>query len=201
MESPVMSYAQRLLITAGVSLAILVPFFVAGFLTTVGATKRTPKPLPLFVALFVLELLLTWSFKLVLFIPSWGGWNWQGKILEIAWPLLLVALVPTISAESIGLKLPAEFRRWRELLIVCLLYAAIFIPFMLYMMHGQLHFGTTLPTYVFQLTLPGLGEELVYRGVLLMLLNRIFGRPWRFAGIQFGWGFVIIRPCLACCMA
>ena len=40
--------------------------------------------------------------------------------------------------------------------------------------------------------MPGLGEEIMYRGVMLMLLNEAFGRPWKFAGIQFGWGFIIV---------
>ena len=29
-------------------------------------------------------------------------WNWQGKLLETGWPLLLAALVPGISLASLG---------------------------------------------------------------------------------------------------
>jgi len=56
------------------------------------------------------------------------------------------------------------------------------------------HFGIDgqLPTFAYEATMPGLGEEFVYRGVFLMLLNDAFGRPWKFAGIQFGWGFIIV---------
>lgn len=39
--------------------------------------------------------------------------------------------------------------------------------------------------------MPGLAEEIVFRGVHQSLLNRAFGRPWRIANADFGWGLII----------
>jgi len=43
----------------------------------------------------------------------------------------------------------------------------------------------------FQATMPGLAEELVYRGAFLALCDRAFGRPWRIAGAEVGWGLIV----------
>jgi membrane protease YdiL (CAAX protease family) len=45
--------------------------------------------------------------------------------------------------------------------------------------------------WTFLLIMPGLAEELVFRGVFQSLLNRVFGKPWRLANADFGWGLVI----------
>jgi len=37
----------------------------------------------------------------------------------------------------------------------------------------------------------GFGEEILYRGYVQSRLNEVFGKPWRFFGVPFGWGAVI----------
>jgi membrane protease YdiL (CAAX protease family) len=39
--------------------------------------------------------------------------------------------------------------------------------------------------------MPGLAEELLFRGLYQSLLNRVFGRCWRLGGAQFGWALPI----------
>lgn len=185
------SYLERVLLGSAINLALLLPFFALAFLTT-RRGKSAAKPVLLFVALFVLDMACIWSFKLVQVIPAWGGWNWQGKVLEAGWPVLLALALPAVFAVSrVGLTLPEDKRSWRTTAMTCALFTAIGIPVMLLM---GAHFGVQkdLPTFAYEATMPGLGEELAYRGVFLMLLNEAFGRPWRFAGIQFGWGFIIV---------
>jgi hypothetical protein len=43
----------------------------------------------------------------------------------------------------------------------------------------------------FQLTLPGVEEELFYRGILLFALDRAFTGRVRFLGVDWGWGAVL----------
>lgn len=41
------------------------------------------------------------------------------------------------------------------------------------------------------MTMPGLDEELFYRGVLLLMLSEAFGRPIRVLGAPMGWGALV----------
>lgn len=45
--------------------------------------------------------------------------------------------------------------------------------------------------WAFLLIMPGLAEELVFRGVYQSLLNGVFGKPWRVADAEFGRGMII----------
>jgi hypothetical protein len=46
--------------------------------------------------------------------------------------------------------------------------------------------------WLYQLSMPAIEEEFIYRGILLLLFDRAFGRTWKFAGVKFGWGAVIM---------
>ncbi len=183
-------YLLHLGLTAGINLALLMPLFLLAFLT--GSRPRSYTPIFLFAALFVLDMGLVLMPRVVDVIPSWGGWNWQGKVLQMAWPVLLVLFVPAFAAARDGFKLPVERRSWRALPVACVAYLFIGIPVLL-LLGARFSPGTPdLPMWLYEATMPGLGEEFVYRGIFLVLLNEAFGRPWKFAGIQFGWGFVIV---------
>ena len=44
---------------------------------------------------------------------------------------------------------------------------------------------------LYQVTLPGIAEELAYRGVIQSQLNSIFPKSWKLFGVSLGWGFGI----------
>lgn len=52
-------------------------------------------------------------------------------------------------------------------------------------------------TVFFQLTMPGLEEEILYRGLMLYFLDKGLGTKWRLLGVQFGWGAFITSALFA----
>ena len=118
------------------------------------------------------------------FWPS--NWNWEGKTLAVALSLA-VAAPPLLGWRKSGFTLEQDRKGLKGALILCGLLVALFTGLALYF-PGQ---GTDLDTLAFQLTMPGLDEELFYRGVLLLMLNEAFGRPLRVLGAHMGWGALI----------
>jgi membrane protease YdiL (CAAX protease family) len=114
-------------------------------------------------------------------------WSWQESILSTVWPFLLIALVPGISLASIGVT--SRFRPgWlKPSILAGALALAVPAVFFLLGTRKKLDAGS----WIFLLIMPGLAEELVFRGVFQSLLNRVFGKPWRLANAEFGWGLII----------
>jgi uncharacterized protein len=46
-------------------------------------------------------------------------------------------------------------------------------------------------SFLFYLPFVGFGEEILYRGYIQSRLNKAFGTPWRYLGVDWGWGIVI----------
>jgi membrane protease YdiL (CAAX protease family) len=114
-------------------------------------------------------------------------WSWQESLLSSAWPFLLAVLVPGISLASIGVT--SRFRPgWLKPSIVAGL-VALAVPAVFFVLGARRRLDGE--GWAFLLTMPGLAEELVFRGVYQSLLNRLFGKPWRLANAEFGWGLII----------
>ena len=176
------SYFCRVVLQAGLTLACVLPFV----LIAVWHSRTRRWGLLLFVvSLVVLDVALTE-------IPRVDGfqhlhWSWQECILSAAWPFLLVALVPGISLASIGVA--SRFRPgWLKPSVVALL-VAMAVPAVFFMLGARKNLDAQ--GWAFLLIMPGLAEELVFRGVYQSLLNRVFGKPWRLANAEVGWGIII----------
>ena len=117
-------------------------------------------------------------------IPT-SDWAWTGKLMATA-GLLLVAASPWFGFRRSGLTLwqaPGSGPAW---FVFALVAAALFVLAYVYRDGAD-----SLDTILFQWTMPGIEEELFYRGVLLLALNEALdgGNRRRFAGI--GWGGVL----------
>lgn len=114
-------------------------------------------------------------------------WSWQECIVSTAWPFSLIALVPEISLVSAGVT--SRFRPgWLKPSMIALLLAlAVSAVFFILGVRKKLD----AEGWAFLLIMPGLAEELVFRGVYQPLLNRVFGKRWRLANAEFGWGLII----------
>ncbi len=175
-------YVYRVALQSGLTLACSLPFV----LVAAWHSRTRRWGLLLFVAsLVVLDAALVE-------IPRVDGfqhhhWSWQESLLSSAWPFLVVALIPGTSLATIGVT--SRFRSgWLKPSIVAGL-VALAVPAVFFVLGAR----KTLDGegWTFLLIMPGLAEELVFRGVYQSLLNGVFGKPWRLANAEFGWGLFI----------
>ena len=130
--------------------------------------QRRWAPAVLFLGLLALDDLLTslpQAVDALTVVP--GAWNWEGKALSLIFALAFIVLGP-LSATEAGLTLRQRAGSVRPALLATLALTAASFGI------GTL-FGGGPPdaeTVAFQLTAPGLAEEVAYRGVFIALLHR-----------------------------
>jgi hypothetical protein len=125
-------------------------------------------------------------------------WNWSGKALDIGVMLVIAALfivTRRFTAGDFGLTLRQAPGTWRAILFMM-------IPYLIVMAALTARwFGETTPqsaeTIWFEATMPGLAEELLWRGILLALLDRMFTARLRLAGAQIGYGAIALTLAFA----
>lgn len=166
----------------GLNLLILAPFF---FLARRSSKDSFyVKVLLYFAIIYLINNVLTASLALPLFPGQ--RFNWLGKGAATLFLVLCVYLFPGFRREQFGLTGKIQWDGTRPILILCAIYFLLRIG--LYAFSGEATAALHLETVLFQATLPGIHEELLYRGVLMGLLSAVFIRPsWRFAGVDFGW--------------
>lgn len=128
-------------------------------------------------------------------------WNWLGKLFVLAWAIPFLAFGP-ITFTDAGFRKPKPGTTARAAMIVAVLALIAFIA------HWFLRTETprSAETILYQLTMPAVAEEVVFRGVLFAVIERAFGErgsigpPWwksravwltaiAFA-LMHGWGVV-----------
>jgi membrane protease YdiL (CAAX protease family) len=120
-------------------------------------------------------------------------WNWVGKSLGIAWPFALIAITAgtfvTYSEAGITRRLA---RDWVALTATVALAQCVFAGASA--LAGPVGRFSSLgwETLLFQVAMAPLADELVYRGVLQGMANRVFERRWHVAGARVGWSTLIV---------
>ncbi len=121
----------------------------------------------------------------------WGGfllWGWSGKLYSIVLVLILVCLSQgLVSWRDAGLTLQQYLGSLAPSLVLLFLTAAAMSVWGSMFPKGESDPGLLLYLAI----LPGLNEELVYRGVLPACLTRAFGKPWSLASARFGCSILI----------
>jgi membrane protease YdiL (CAAX protease family) len=145
-----------------------------------------------------LGLLSLFFFGLLLLVRIEIYWDflqspWQGMVLGAVYALLVILI--TKSAGSSGLTAKIDRLAWRDAIIATVLLLVFVVVRNLVLRNispaPQGGTGVGVEFLLYQLTMPGIAEELAYRGVIQSRLNTIFPRPWKIAGAPLGWGFVI----------
>lgn len=112
-----------------------------------------------------------------------GSWNWQGKLLALC-ATLAIASLPAFGWRRAGFTLFQEPGSLRAAMPVAALYCAFFIAIALAFPGGP----ADVETAAFQLTMPGIEEELFYRGILLLALDQAFRGPKTVSRRRLGLG-------------
>lgn len=167
---------------------VLALLLAGGGLIGLASRRRVRAGWLLAAALLVLinDALLTRCYGLIPDLLPALDRNWQGKLMALAATLAIAAL-PAFGWRRAGLTLEQKPRSWRSAVPVALLYGAFFVALAAAFPNGPLE----REDLAFQLTMPGLEEELFYRGVLLFALDRAFTGRVRLLGIEWGWGAVL----------
>lgn len=117
-------------------------------------------------------------------------WNWVGKSVSLIIALAVISNFRPLSQREFGLTRKFTLSEARPLLLICLVYFVLRIFLYIVSIDGYISFD--IETVLFQATLPGLEEEVVFRGFLLTILNHVFVRSrWRLANVSFGWAAII----------
>lgn len=115
-----------------------------------------------------------------------GIWNWQGKLMALA-ATIAVAALPAFGLRQAGLTLSHTAGSLKAAAPVAAAYCAFFVVIALLFPAEP----ARAEDVAFQLTMPGLEEELFYRGVLLFALDQAFQGRKRLLGVDWGWGAVL----------
>lgn len=134
----------------------------------------------------VYQALLTRGFWMIPDPFPQADWNWAGKLAATGGTLIVMAL-PAFGWKRCGMTLE-QGPRWGGALVMFAALAGLFFWLALSSADGK---PDSLETIAFQWTMPGLDEELFYRGTLLLALNEAFRGRMSIAGAPIGYGGVL----------
>jgi membrane protease YdiL (CAAX protease family) len=175
---------QNTTLNSIVHLALLLPLFIIAWRR---AKNKSFTPLIWFGIIYMISnLLQTMLSDVVLFEGQ--QYNWVGKGAALLFLVVCCFIIKGYSKKDFGLVSPA-WENSKSLLRVCAIYLLIRIG--LYVFSSEASAAIHTETFLFQATLPGLQEELLFRGLLLGLLNSFFVSNWTVIKVKFGWAAII----------
>jgi uncharacterized protein len=155
-----------------------------------------PELLALFFAVFFIDnllIVLTNRFSSLQLITNtiWEGFlvcGWSGKLYSIVCMVILLYLTrKMLRTEDLGLTFRQNPGSVLPACTATLLLAAWAFLVGISSPKGKLD----VPTLAYLAVMPGLNEELVYRGFLLAILNKIIPGNLNLLGTPFGWGIIV----------
>lgn len=170
------------------------------FLLLVLILRRRILAKPGFLALFFgiyfmdnLAITLTNHYPALLIIPNriWEGfllYGWSGKLYSVVLAIGLLFLVkPWLTLEDLGITLKQKEGSLLPSALIVLALAAWSLRVGVNSPKGEFDLGLL----IFMAIMPGLNEELIYRGYLLGILNILKPPKFNLLGAPVGWGFIL----------
>lgn len=167
-------------------LAIILPLLL---LAQVTSKNTQPKYLLLFAVYFLVDSytrILGYEFIEVDFLTL----NWSGTILSTLLALGFVLYHAKDIRKEMGFttQVKKETLRLGIVIFLAFLLFDFIFKLLIFPKGGQFN----LEQLAFQATMPGISEEVVFRGILLWILNKAFVPTKKIKNTFFGWGFIII---------
>jgi membrane protease YdiL (CAAX protease family) len=148
----------------------------------------TPRPIVLAALLYGLN-------ELAVMVPVWGHalnfglqFNWAGKLLSTLLSLVVIYGFKWVSPAEAGLVRPRP-GSWRLAGLVVL--AVSVLEFISGFSNRFHHPQPSLEAHLYQLLMPGIAEELFFRGTFLALLARAYPRSFPFLGGRLSWAGIV----------
>jgi len=166
----------------------MLPIFIIAFFKS---KKGNLKFLLLFIIIFLADTYLQIFSKQL--IPDFFGlkFTWIGKFLSLVLSLSVIYFVSKNDRKEIGFTASTNSKKQIKFGVLFFLGFLTFdfiFKFILFPKGGEFD----LETFVFQATMPGLTEEILFRGIYLWIFDKVFLPNWNYKGITFGWSFVIV---------
>ena len=121
--------------------------------------------------------------------------NWQGKAAVSLLALGFIYTYPKIEKADYGWRWNIHPKSLLPVVAGTLLMALVMnLP--AWLQHQEI--SRTTEKLIYFSSLPGIAEELMYRGVFLALLNSSLGKGFRIAGATMGWGSFIVAVLFGC---
>lgn len=167
-------------------LAIISPLLL---LASIKSEKTNLKYLLIFVSYFLLDSFLNTLNIFDSIFPNLN-WNWDGKLLSLILSLGFIFYHSKEIRRDIGFTIKFN-KKELELGVLAFLGFLLFdfvFKWFLFPKEG----GFNLESFLFQTSMPGLTEEILFRGIYLWLLSKAFVSSKIIKGVSFGWSFIIV---------
>lgn len=110
-------------------------------------------------------------------------WNWLGKLFSAAVLLIAISILPRETRQRVGLRWHQDEGSLRPALLCIVLLCALSWTMEAWSAEGT---DTSPERLAFQALMPGLDEELFFRGIFLAFLLRAFDERFSFVGAPVG---------------
>ena len=136
--------------------------------------------------LFILDII--W-FNLPVYFLKDSQFPWQPTIIAALWDLFFIYFLSRIPADEFGLTTQFKAGTKKPFLLLTAGWSVVlFLIFYYFFDHRSL----TGEGLIYNLTMPGISEELIYHGILLTMLNRVFISKREILKAKIGWGILIV---------
>jgi len=164
---------------------VILPFLFFG---KAKFTKTDYRFLGIFAIMFLLWSVLTNGLASII-VNEHQTWNWIGKIAGLLLGVFFVYRNKLISKSEIGWTI--RFNKGTLMPVIYTLLLVLLARLIIYLSFERVNPDFDLETLVFQGTLSGLCDEVLFRGILLALLNRVFQAKEDLAGYTLSFGILI----------